>query len=231
MLIEKITLKIDKEEFERVLSILEKLSDSLPYFKYWSVKYGSLGDDILVTLSVDGENLDRMLEKISLNKITILPLDEKTKELMNKSTRKHTSNIDLVEKVWKKANKTQIERYITQGNYKDIIKISRDPRQNPDVRSKAKESIGVAVSAAIDLSFNNAMKNIEAARDCIRELVEISADKKLLPFQEVDLMKHAGMTAINLSTFFDEYNSELIRIINNSSVPNIVSVTAAGKAR
>ena len=73
------------------------------------------------------------------------------------------------------------------------------------------------------------MKNIEAARDCIRELVEISADKKLLPFQEVDLMKHAGMTAINLSTFFDEYNSELIRIINNSSVPNIVSVTAAVK--
>jgi hypothetical protein len=232
-------------EFESVYTIteLEKLG-SLKELIYTikelksemiisSLRYENIGDEIIVFFRIDRDSYTFMVEKLIFNNIRMLIVDQRNKDLMESIQNKiHLSNNDFIgwgsSKSVTSARKTKtVEELVENGNYREIIRLSKNISTSSTIVEKAKNNISNAVFVAIDTIYQDGLRSQIEIDNSVNRLLEIASDRNLRILNKLDEMKQAGYMAIELCAQNKDYYGDLIHIANLSALPNIINIKAA----
>lgn len=229
---QKIVLKIKDEELVLIKNLLKTLKDSTKTMEINSFRYGTLGDDNLVSFNVDGDNLDLVIENLLSNGIKILQPDQEkrksSKVSANDLTASQRYNQDEDRKlVARESPSLQLEVAMKKGDYETVIKLSKDFRNGFEVINKAKENIDAAILTAIDKAYSKGLKSRFEVDSSVDILMKVAGDKNLKAFNKVGIQKTAGLKSVSLCEGNIDQTNNLIRICNNSLLPSIICLKAA----
>lgn len=179
-------------------------------------------------------NLEILLEALIINGFEIDSSDELVALHIEKSNNKYledlrrfAASVDIKRKINKTHN--SLDTLVTQGQYRELIKISKDITYTPDTITLARASISLSVSNAIFkvIEKNSTGKmNIDEATN---ELFAIATDKELPFLNCTEWMTQAGKVAIELSAKTNSGLKNLIKICNQKSLNQLVNIAAAIK--
>lgn len=230
---EKIILLSDPKKIGVVKEIVEALKEKIPHLEVAPFRYGKLGEDVVISFGVDKKYFLLLVEKLTYNHFQIVTTNEKAKAIIETARiksgqiKQSAPSSDDIKYKPKVTSRKGIDDYIASGDYKEVIKISKDYALPKDITEKARNNIPATVSNAIENLYGEGLlRKYETAR-CIDKLIEIAADQLLKTLDLIDLRKLAGIYAVDLCTRNKSEFSELIYIANNNSVHNLVSVKAA----
>ncbi len=231
--VQKIVVKGSEGELKTVKELLKNFSEADPSLSISGLRYGSLGDENILSFNVDNEHYNFIIGKFALYRIKLLMSEEKIIKAVSK-TKNNFSPISPIDGKLKKTNtnespSTILDDAIKLGDYEKVIQMSKDFRNGLEVIQRAKENIDLTIKIAIDIAFSKATKNKYEINDSILRLIKIASDTKLRALHKIDFLKDAGFLAVNLCSINNEYINLLVQICNNNSIPNIVSVKAAIK--
>lgn len=229
---QKIVLKIKDEELVLIKNLLKSLKDSTKTMEINSFRYGTLGDDNLVSFNIDEDNLDLIVENLLSNGIKILQPDQEkrksTKVTSNDLTASQRYNQDEDRKLAAKESPSlQLEVALKNGDYETVIKLSKDFRNGFEVINKAKENIDAAILTSIDKAYNKGLKSRFDIDSSVDLLMRVASDKNLKAFNKIGVQKTAGLKSVSLCEGNIDQTNNLIRICNNSLIPSIICLKAA----
>lgn len=229
---QKIVLKIKDEELVLIKNLLKSLKDSTKTMEINSFRYGTLGDDNLVSFNIDEDNLDLIVENLLSNGIKILQPDQEkrksTKVTSNDLTASQRYNQDEDRKLAAKESPSlQLEVALKNGDYETVIKLSKDFRNGFEVINKAKENIDTAILKSIDKAYNKGLKSRFEIDSSVDSLMRVASDKNLKAFNKIGVQKTAGLKSVSLCEGNIDQTNNLIRICNNSLIPSIICLKAA----
>lgn len=157
------------------------------------------------------------------------PKVAETIDRMNKKYHEDLTAYARAEALIKRVDKAHdsLDKLIEEGNYGSLINISKDITYNPETIQKAKSSISLSVNTAIVKHIEFVSSHKWEVLKTIDNLMQIASDNKLKLFNCDQLMKQAGIIAIELCTKDEDSLNFLIKISNNQSVDNILNLKAA----
>ncbi len=228
---QKIVLKIKDEELVLIKNLLKALKESTKTIDISSFRYGTLGDDNLVSFNVNEDNLDLVVENLLSNGIKILQPDQEKKKnpkiLANDITASQRYNQDEDRKLASRESPSlQLDHALKNGDYETVIKLSKDFRNGFEVINKAKENIDTAILTAIEKAYNKGLKSRFEVDSSVDILMKVAGDKNLKAFNKVGIQKNAGLKAVSLCSGNIDQTNNLIRICNNSLIPSIICLKA-----
>lgn len=84
-----------------------------------------------------------------------------------------------------------------------------------------------SVTSAMNKAHKEGMQNKYHVDDSLHKLIEIAASTSLRYLNRIDMVRRAGMFAIDVCASHHDYVGELIHISNNPALDNLVNVKAA----
>ncbi len=230
-----ITVLTDKKNIDTVKNICEKIKESLPGIEFSPYKFGQIGEQMIITFKVADKYHQRMIERLIFNNVKVLTNEKKVLEIVesvrNRMSRGDDSNFreqdwtDIKEQAQKKSS-VNLEQEIRNGDYRKVIAISKDIKLAPEVIEKAKNTVGLAVSNAIEKERQKAESTRTGKEEAMDNLLGIAADVQLKNMGIDKVLKQAGLYAINIAAANIKMQDELINIANNSRLPNYINVHA-----
>lgn len=239
MALEKITVISDERNIYQVKNVLDAFNNALNSIEISRPKFGKLSDFILVTFKVPEDILKMVLEKLLLNDIRVL--ETKKNQGLLHSLQNHLYN-EKKKKVkghgWNDINKAKksnitlgdLELLSAQGKYEEVLKVSRDLiKYGTAMVEKAKIMLAETALIAIDLAQADGFASEEKAEKSLKILLGIAADNTLKSMQKMDIVKQAGLTAVDICAIYFEMIYELVKISNHNKLHNYVNVKSAAK--
>lgn len=237
---ETVVAVADTKEIPVIKGILQVLREKMPNMMVTPLKFGKIGDRHVVTFKIDKASYKTLVEKLIFNKIKILSLDPKTKEIIKTAqiaaNRTPATSIptaqgweDIKEMNKTGENKKGLEEYIREGNYIEVIKISKNINYPKDVLDKAKNNINHTVEVAINNAFHGAVSRRFEVDKYLNILLKIASDPMLKSLQKMEYLKDAGLKAVDACAMHKDYYSELVKIANNNALHNVVCIRATIK--
>ncbi len=230
---ETITAKVNKQDIEKIKTIIESFKEKFPKMVITPLRYGKIGDEIVVNFKIEEKFAKIMLEKLVMNKIILLSQSQKTQKVIENIKQDISRSAPVKSGGWsdvrntnKFSSKPKVDELTSNGNYSDLIKISRTIIYGKNIADAAKENIDPAIENAINQAYSEGLsKKFESDKN-IQKLFQIASDNNLKLLQKNDYMKEAGLKAIELATSNKSSANELITIANNTAVHNFVSIKA-----
>ncbi len=225
----KVIVKIDVEDIPGIKIQLKRLQENTPDLQLKSIRVGRLGDDVVLSFDINERHYDSVMQRLeTVGAVSILnePGKKKSSQSHYKNNQsgfnqqRETPQIDPA---------VLLDKIISEGDYEKVIQVSRNIKSGFDAMKKAKENIDAAVNKSIQTLYGKALKNEMYLDESITELIKIGTNKELRILNKVDLMKDAGMKAVDLCAGSFENVSDLVTISNSNFIPNIVSIKAAVK--
>ncbi|QQS36526.1 MAG: hypothetical protein IPM56_00820 [Ignavibacteriales bacterium] len=237
MMFEKIVVKATSAEVVKLKELLKRLEESISDLIIGPLLLGELGHDFIVSFNVDDKHYRMIIEKLTMNKIKVLTLDDKIIEIINATPMNVNVETRLEEVKEKEQTKLSpfevqdkvLDEAIQNGDYEKVIQIAMDIRNNGDIVERAKNNISYTLFIAIEKAYHKALEKKYEIPKSFTRLIEISADNKLKTLQFTELLKYAGARAVNLSALQKEHFRKLIQICNDSKLINYVNIKAAVK--
>ncbi len=233
-LTKKVIVKIDVEDIPGIKIQLKRLQENTPDLQLKSIRIGRLGDDVVLSFNINERHYDSVMERLeTIGAVSILNENSKSKDMKSTASKRPAKGGQPG--FYGDTNSPQndpavsLDKIISEGDYEKVIQFSRNIKNGFDTMKKAKENIDAAVNKSIQLLYSKALKNKVHLDESIAELIKISTNKELRILNKIDLMKDAGMKAVDLCVGSFENVSDLVTISNNNFIPNIVSITAAVK--
>lgn len=175
-----------------------------------------------------------VIEVLDLNGFVIQTDDKKVKAILEKVSQKYldelavyASNVDLKKGV----NKTHpgLEKLITEGNYAELIKVSKDITYSPETIKSARSGVSRAVTNCMIKTIENVSKFKLTVDEGTKILLAMATDNDLKYLKQDELMMQAANVAFELCTKNNEAISNLIKISNQKNVDYIINLKAAAK--
>jgi hypothetical protein len=228
MKLEKVVIKTDEKDLERVQKVIESIPQMNKSVMIGKIIYGRLGDNILLSFNTDSASFPFIFEKLIINNVKVI-LDSSTEKLRQTVTQKKGP---VPYEGWdslKKQAKPQesIEAIASSGNYQELFKIVKDIRNDKSRIEEAQNAIPSAVSICIQNIYQNAKTQKSRIDDSVNKLLEISADQNLKNPAYIEHTKMAGILAIELWSLENENIYKLIQICNNNQIHKYVNIAAA----
>lgn len=239
MAYEKITIISDEKGIYNVKSVIEAFENFMHSVEISRPKYGKLSDFILVSFKVPMTSFPIVIEKLMLNDIRVLETrnnknlvdtikqkiyEQKKGEIKGKGW----DDINLKKK--ENINVGDIEELAEQGKFDEVLKISKNMiKYGTAIVEKAKIVLADTAVAAIDNAREEAFEDEKKAKQSLKILLEIAADSTLKAMQKMDLVKQAGLTAVDICALYFDFIKELINISNHNKIHNYVNVKSAAK--
>ena len=226
----KVTVKLKPSQLQKLKTLVDKMVDTFQ-FKIGNLRQGKLGDDIIISFTTDENQRKTIVEKLVLNDFRVLFIDDKTQKELKRSKPVGRARTGGNTNIWENQNKTgkesggvSVDALINQNKYIELIKIANDFRSTLEQKEKAKTGINIAVNNAIQLAINNSKKGKNATSEAIDKLIEIASDKNLKNLQKIDLIKNAGMSALELSISSPAHYEDLVELCSNSNLHYSVTI-------
>ena len=222
---------VKKDQISKIESLLRVLKFSISDLQLKDISFDEIADKTILSLSFNEKYHDKVIERFALNKIDIIPPDEKSKEIIEQAKKKLKKK-DTAFTGWgggSGAVKSQkpIDELIKDGDYGDLIEIARNVSKSKFDRAKAKANIDKAISNAIKKFFSLGLKENIHLEKSIDRLIDISSDNSLRVTQKFEFMEEAGNLAIQLSSTSKEMFSKLLRLANKKNAPDKIIIKAA----
>jgi len=229
---EIVNILTDQKQVKIIKNIIGALIQKNPHLSVSPFKYGTIGDNVLISFRVDKEHHESLIEKLAASGIHTIKLDLKTKHPLDaaKSSANTETNND---KNYRNKSRSKLEEKMTvdqliaAGDYAEVIKIARSvtlPKEEIDL---AKVSIDSTIQTAINSAYTEAeIKKFDIPSN-LEKLINIASDNTLKVMQKLDLIKQAGLFAIQICIHNGDYLSDLINICNNNKLSGIINVKAA----
>lgn len=229
---QKIIAKVSDGEVKKLKNELKLLQEVKPDLSISAIRFGTLGDDNVISFNTEDENYPLIVDKmIQLGINLLLPIvkqaGEKTTVVENNINNKEASPDNSQRKQNKDNPASVIDSAIKSGDYETLIKVSKDIRFGHEQMKKAKDNLYDTVISEIDRVYSLGQKSRIERVDCIERLIKIASDKDIKALHKIDALKAAGLAAVKLCTTSNDYMSYLIQLCNNNVVPNIINVNAA----
>lgn len=230
---EQISILVAEDSIEKFKLILNIFRKRNPGFISSAFKFGKVKKDFLITFKFTPRFKSHLIEILTYNDFSIFMPDDKTKELINGVKEEIKKRLRLTQTFpttrTDKVNKEDIGRYIKEGNYHAIINVTKDVSLDKKIVEMAKASMTYVIKKAIDIHIEKADKEYEEVKPAIKSLLKIAYDPKLKAMNRLDMMKEAGIHAIELCCIDPDFYDYLIDIINNNKVHNYVNAIAAAR--
>ncbi len=232
----KIIVKIDEEERKRLKATLVKLMNSFPHDIVDRPKFGVIGNKMYVSLKVTKESYEKIAEKILLNRFEIFKDDDSLDAVIENVAKvagkglEQASEAEIMERREKKKLLLQenLTEFALTGNYKEIIKVSRDNSFGPELVQFARELIPSSITIAVEeLTHSGNDKN--QASMSMAKLLRIASDSHLKTLSMIDLLKRAGNAAIDICAKHNLMFGRIIDIMTDPTLYSAVNVYAAVK--
>ena len=224
---EKICAKVGEKQDEAIKNILREVRDSNPGVEISSFRFGSLGDETIVSFNVDDKHHRLVVNTLLKKNVRIVPLTEVTKKIIDEVKPPVKPPQPVKSQDWStiKEKKSQfgpgddsLEKAIQTGNYKKVIEISKDIRNNTSTIKSASEGIKESVMVAIEKASKKSKKNRYDREEAVDDLLEIASDKVLKAMGKSELLKIAGSLAVKICAENQELHWQLVKICNNNSL-------------
>jgi hypothetical protein len=233
---EAISAKADKNEIERIKLIIDRLKEKNPTLVVTPLRFGKIGDNIIVTFKVDSFNHKALVEKLVVNNVKLLSNDQKTQKIIDTAKANLTNNALKNSKGWDDVkdknlggDQKRLSDFINEGNYNEVIRISRTISLGREAVETAKNNIDNAIERCINFAFSEGMNKKFDVEKNIQKLVQVASDNNLKLMNKIDYMKQAGFNAIAVCANNKSCVGELIGICNNSALHNLINIKAAVK--
>lgn len=214
-------------------NIIETLAQKIPHLIVTPIKYGKIGNEFLASFKVNEEHFQFIIEKLTINGIQVISQDERAKQYVDKAKSRIRESGTGNMMHWGNKNKTKIiekksiDELSAEGDFAEVIRISRDITLPKEESNRAKLSIDRAVQSAISKAYSEAYsKKIDIHKNLDR-LILIASDDNLKVLQKIDFIKQAGSLAVQICLKHTDYVADLIPICNNNKLHNIICVKAA----
>ncbi len=233
---ENITVVTNKKGVQKAKMTIDKLQTIIPNLYLGKSRYGEIREQILISFRISKDHLHSVIEKLIINGIKILPTTDEIKDLVENKKKDYISKLSPSSPGWNETKAktkkptvtiTQLEELSDEGNYEEIIKISKDMiNYGQELVDRAQKVLHKTVFTAIEKTYTEGQTSKVKAEDSIEKLIKIAAEPVLRIMQETTLIKEAGLFAIELSKKYPSLNDELIKIANNNKIHNITNVKA-----
>lgn len=236
-----ISVLIDKKKLEFIKKLLKSIRIEYPDLKVISPKLGSIKDKVLFSFKIEANYYNIVAESFTTNSIDILTIGAKKQLIENFKKDVQKPMVPKQEKLkegWsdliKKKDDTpsiSIEELINKGEYKRLIKLSKDIHLGSELRKFAAKSIGSAANILIGRLFQRGTLANDGPEEYIRRLLQIGRDKELKHLGEDSLRKTSVEKAVDLTDYFkeDEKEEQLVKICNDRGLHNHSNIYAALK--
>lgn len=230
MKLEKVVIKTDEKDLERVQKVIESLSQMNKSLMMGKIIYGRLGENILLSFNTDSASFPFIFEKLTINNVKVI-LDSSTEKLRQTLVQKKGP---VPYEGWdslKKQNRAleSIEAIASSGNYQELFRIVKDIRNEKSRIEEAQNAIPSTVSICIQNIYNTAKTQKSRIDDSVNKLLDISADQNLRSPNLIEHTKMAGVLAIELYGNDESTAYKLINICNNNQIHKYVNIAAAIK--
>lgn len=237
MQFENIRILAKKEELKVINGILTKFEKIIPYLKYASKNVGELSDRSVVSIRIDVENYQKLVEIFVMNGIKVLAIDDKTKQLIDSIKSKLREGIvsEELEKDVRRTNVNpikddELDILAKDGNYEEIKRLSKDIINfSENFVKKIGDLLELAINNAIDKAINEVEKDTSKINSSLEKLLKISSDLSLRTFNKVELSCKAGEAAIEICQYHLDFFKKLIDIGNKNGLPNGINLKAVVK--
>ena len=235
MELKKVIAKLKPDEVAKFKSVLKVMKYTKAGFVVENLVYKNKVFLVEVSFEVNSESYNAIVEKLSLNQIKLEIKDEESSKIIEgvnqELQRGKNKNVFMgwTGATEKKENTKDysFEGISNDGNYEELIRITRDVSATKEEVAMAASKIDYAINNALKKAYEPALQDQFYAEGGIRRLLQIAGDPNLTLINKNDFKLKAGLQAINLSVKHKDFNSSLITIANNSKVDNYISVTAA----
>ncbi|MFA6596321.1 MAG: hypothetical protein WCS69_01250 [Ignavibacteriaceae bacterium] len=228
---ETVNILVDEKQVKIIKNVVGALIQAKPQLRVTPFKYGTIGDNVLVNFKVDSDHHRFLIDKLASNGIHTINIDLKTKHQFDNAKLKAktggtTENYSFGSKSKTNEKKT-LDQLINEGDYAEVIKISRDVTLPIEEIETAKSTIDATIQRAINNAYSEAEIKKTNIDKNIERLITIASDKNLKAMQKQDFIKQAGLFAIQICLHNNDYVGDLINICNNNMLQSIVNVKAA----
>lgn len=230
---ESINTLVSEKQLKTMENILETLAQKIPQLTITPIKYGKIGNEILTSFKVNEEHYQFIIEKLTINGIQVVTQDERARQFVDiaKTRIRESGTGNMMH--WGNKNKSKnvekksIDELSAEGDYAEVIRISRDITLPKEESNRAKLSIDRAIQSAISIAYSEAYsKKIDIHKNLDR-LIQIASDGNLNVLQKIEFMKQAGLLAVQICARYTDYVADLISICNNNKLHNIICIRAA----
>lgn len=233
MKFEKITIKVEKDDEAKLHRFLLTLGDMRSSVNVRKSELGSDKYESVVTFNVESDKIDKFKDKLNRGAFNILTQGDIDNQIQSAIDNKKIMPGDLTgagmssaELQSLKKKRQTLEDLIEEGNYNELLAISKDIRQEPNKKSKAKAGVPRAVKIAIEYAHEKGLKGKSLAFRSLDELIKLAINPDLKQLGINDLLIKAGNNAIEICTTYDDFADDLVKIANNIKLHNSVNVKA-----
>lgn len=238
-----INLMSEKRDVSNVRGMIDEMRISGLFGDISQLKYGTIGDKVLINLSVEEEHLNRIVKHMISKEMNVLTFkNENLKEIISQSKKElgkqpekfaaedYQEFLDKKPGLKKPAvSIDQLELMAEKGNYKEILRISRDViNYNSQVIERAKAVLSSSITAAIDRLFSKAAASKNSSEECINEIIAIVSDQNIRSLKNsLGIIKDAGMKIIDLCRLHTGFVADLVDLSGNKNMHNLINIKAA----
>ncbi len=237
MLFSKYKIKVlihesDRSRFEYMLEQFQYLIrdiDAAP------LELASNNKDFTCVLTISKQSqFALVIEVLNLNGFVIQSDDKKVKSILEKINQQYIDGLAVYAQnveLKKGVNKTHpgLEKLITEGNYSELIKVSKDITYSPETIKTARLGVSRAVTNCMIKTIENVSKFKITVDEGIKSLLGLATDNDLKYLKQDELMMQAANVAFELCTKNNDAVSNLIKISNQKNVDYLINLKAAAK--
>lgn len=230
MKLEKVVIKTDEKDLERVQKVIDSIPQMNKSILMGKVIYGRLGDNILLSFNTDSASFPFIFEKLTINNVKVI-LDSSTEKLRQTLNQKKGPAPYEGWDSLKKQSRPQetVESIASSGNYQELLRICKDIRNEKSRIEEAQNALPSAISICIQNIYQSAKTQKSRIDDQVNKLLDISSDQNLKNPALIEHTKMAGILAIELWSNEEDYAYKLIQICNNNQIHKYVNIAAAIK--
>jgi len=159
---ESINTLVSEKQLKTMENIIETLAQKIPQLIVTPIKYGKIGNEILASFKVNEEHYQFIIEKLTINGIQVVTQDERAKQFVDiaKTRIRESGTGNMMH--WGNKNKSKnvekksIDELSAEGDYAEVIRISRDITLPKEESNRAKLSIDRAIQSAISIAYSEA---------------------------------------------------------------------------
>jgi len=223
-------VNIKKEQISKVEALLKILKYTVSKINLKDVSFNEFEDKTVLSFSFNDDYYSTVLERFALNKIEVMVNDDESQKIIDNAERKLKRKDSVVGVGWGDSGKTKtkktVAKLVEEGNYEELIKISRDVREDKGKSERAKVAIDAALKNVITNSYTAGKKDSFKTEQYFEKLLKVAANSYLRMNNKNEFRKEAGLLAINLAASEPELYSLLIKMGNKSSLLPELSIKA-----
>ena len=222
----------DVDKFKVIFGIIQKKQSEQPLPP---PKIGKLGKDYLIALKFEESFYRTAVETLTYNDMKILLPDDQTQEMIDQIRERRIQiaiNSSIIvddSPIRSRVSAEAVDEMVDLGNYGSIINVSKNINADQEVVERALNNISNSINRAIDIAVLEAKSDKALIKSSIKKLIHIASDNKIKSLNKLDLLKRAGVEAIELCVNDWDTVKELINISNNNQLHNLINIKAAVK--